>query len=108
MTEYEQCQECVGYCCAAYSSTKFNDEDQKRISAFFGMPVEKFRNDYATMHFGDGYSETGRMFARPCFFWTQGRCGIHDIKPSSCAKFKPYETGCMLIHNLRADLVEKR
>lgn len=88
MAEYSECKSCAGYCCAAYNVTRLSDDDIDRISAHLGIPRDRFMHDYVIPHKYDDELKALK-FARPCMFWRSGRCGIHSVKPETCANYVP-------------------
>jgi Fe-S-cluster containining protein len=96
MTEYDQCQTCYGYCCNAYNITKLIEGEVERIAAYLEIPENDFRERYITNFYkspdNKGKPEDWIKKAKPCPFWTMGQCGIHEVKPLSCALFEPRDT----------------
>ena len=91
MVEYEECQNCAGWCCLAYIfPCGLSDEDIERIAAHLEIPLAEFKEIYVVT------AKSGLRFwrqSRPCVFWTLGQCGIHAVKPQGCASFPPYGKG---------------
>ena len=87
MVEYEECQNCAGWCCLAYIfPCGLSDEDIERIAAHLEIPLAEFKEIYVVT------AKSGLRFwrqSRPCTFWTSGQCGIHSVKPQGCAGFPP-------------------
>jgi Fe-S-cluster containining protein len=95
LTEYEECEDCGGYCCASYGTPcSLGEDDVVRIAEGLEIPLARFKELYVV----DIDMSEDKPYAfkqgRPCRFWTQGRCGIHAFKPDGCAKWKPYGTAC--------------
>jgi len=87
MTEYDECQECGGYCCAVPDWIEFNYLDRLRVAKEFGMSVGQVTRELSVL---DKKTGTRIMkFSMPCLFWVGGRCGIHHIKPIACQNWKP-------------------
>lgn len=105
MTEFKECEDCFGYCCAAFSFTPLTKEDIARLADFFDLSVETFRErfvkpdtayDTAYLRQLDKAHGEDRPFelkfgGKPCIFWTMGQCGVHEVKPSACANYCPSE-----------------
>jgi len=84
-TEYEECENCKGWCCAVYNGVQIRDGEAERISEHLGIGVEEFITKYTHRLIGDELL----LRSRPCPFWTNNRCDIHDVKPGVCANFDP-------------------
>jgi Fe-S-cluster containining protein len=89
MTEYDMCQECGGLCCALAESIEFGYEDRLRIANEFGMTPGEVTQQLSVPTLWNGERPTRKMKFRPCIFWSQGRCGVHSVKPSACAQYEP-------------------
>jgi Fe-S-cluster containining protein len=92
--EYDQCQNCYGYCCNAYNITKLMDGEVERIAAYLDIPENDFRERFITnlyTHVGESKTDWIKK-ANPCPFWAAGRCSIHEVKPLTCAVYEPKDT----------------
>lgn len=95
MTEYQECQECFGWCCASFGVIcELSKEEILKISEYLEMDNWDFMKGYITKWPFDMDREEAYTFryTRPCRFWTHGMCGIHEVKPRACAAFKPLKT----------------
>jgi Fe-S-cluster containining protein len=101
VTEYDECQDCGGHCCAI-PEIPFNYLDRVRVAKEFGMSVGHVTKRFARLSVRDGKPMMFLKFVQPCMFWTCGRCSIHHIKPEACAEFVPYKFGCQerLLHSI--------
>ena len=93
MTEYPDCEECGGFCCAV-PDIPFSYLDRVRVAKEFGRSVGHVTKHLARLSEQDGKPMMFLKFVQPCLFWTCGRCGIHHIKPEACADFTPYKVAC--------------
>jgi Fe-S-cluster containining protein len=96
MTEYPECQDCAGWCCVSFGVIcKLSEEEILRISEYLEMDKWDFMKEYVIpWPFGDDeYDGYTFKYTHPCRFWTQGKCGIHEVKPNACAAWTPLKTG---------------
>ena len=94
MTEYAECTSCGGWCCGRIKRIAFRYLDRWRIAQEFGMTILEVTEQFATKakwNKEDKYEGYQLKFAGPCRFWSQGRCGIHHIKPGACSCWEPGE-----------------
>jgi Fe-S-cluster containining protein len=97
VTEYKICNACSGYCCMLSEGlgTPVTTLDIERIAKYFGIPVEKFRNEFIKLSKGRiSYEDTpdavGQIRGQICCpFLRQGRCGINSVKPKACKEYVP-------------------
>lgn len=94
MTEFEECKECGGYCCVVPDHIVVNYLDRVRIAKELrmtpGQVTQQFTQVYGSARI-KGYPVRRFKFTQPCIFWTQGRCGIYEARPSACWSYKPFE-----------------
>jgi len=93
LTEYDECKDCGGYCCSGFGTPcHMSEEEVVRIARHLDIPFDVFTELYA-VKIEMFEEETPWVFKQgwPCRFWTQGRSGIHAVKPSGCASYGPYK-----------------
>jgi len=80
-----------GYCCSGFSTPcALTTDEVARIAEYLEIPFEVFKKLYVVnVRMAEGKPWAFKQ-GKPCRFWTQGRCGIHAVKPEGCAKWKPY------------------
>ena len=99
MTEYDECQNCFGWCCVSFGIIcEIKKDDITRIADYLDIREDTFIKNYLTEPVLHG----GRTFryTQPCYFWKHGRCSIHPVKPRGCAKWEPLKStdGCSEYH----------
>lgn len=88
MTEYDECQVCVGWCCISFGLIcKLTDPEIERIADYLEIPVDDFESEY--VHHSKILDAKTFRYTRPCRFWTAGLCAIHKVKPDACAGYSP-------------------
>jgi Fe-S-cluster containining protein len=91
MVEYSACENCFGVCCAGFSTPcALGTDEVARIAEYLEIPLDVFKELYVVnVEMSEAKPWTFKQ-GKPCRFWTQGRCGIHAVKPEGCALWKPY------------------
>jgi Fe-S-cluster containining protein len=89
MTEYDDCKDCGGWCCAVPNWIGFNYQDRLRVAKEFGISVGQVTQEFSVVDKKEG--KRIMKFTNPCIFWITGRCGIHKVKPGGCSEFVPLE-----------------
>ena len=101
MAEHPECQECGGFCCAAYSTPcMLSDVEIHRIADNLEIPITVFKELYVVnVRMAEGKPWAFKQ-GSPCRFWTQGECGIHNFKPDGCSIYNPsrLEAYCSQYH----------
>lgn len=87
VVEYAECQECGGYCCAAYDITPLCGNEIQNISDYLGLSEAEFRAQYVNTH--KGHDSKLEFLKMPCPLQIVGRCGVHPVKPKACALYNP-------------------
>jgi Fe-S-cluster containining protein len=103
MTEYEECEGCGGWCCASIELISITEDDIARIAAHLDISRETFREFYTTSYPIPTKAELeadlrALRFTKPCIFWIQGLCNIHEVKPRACAFYEPIPSCRWLTH----------
>ena len=86
--EYDECETCAGWCCALYRQIRVRKSEFSRIAKHLAIPVHQFIEEYIT-RMDDEPEQYRFKQARPCGFWVNNRCEIHEIKPKTCSNFDP-------------------
>jgi Fe-S-cluster containining protein len=94
----DDCEGCYGLCCAVYDQIYLTKLDIIRIAKHLELTTNEFTERYTIECVP--LSRTGKRlykmrerkthcfkFSKPCIFWTQGLCGIHDVRPVGCAEW---------------------
>ncbi|NNF98450.1 MAG: YkgJ family cysteine cluster protein [Desulfobacteraceae bacterium] len=79
-----RCRMC-GECCKGYGGTSVNADEIENISAYLGIPPERFIEDFCVFsgrqpvlaQGADGY----------CVFSENNGCRIHSVKPNMCRQW---------------------
>jgi uncharacterized protein len=75
-----ECQ-CCGDCCKGYGGTYVTESDIRAISAYIGVPEERFIEDFCTLSGQKPLLRQGENGY--CIFWNR-LCTIHAVKPRMC------------------------
>lgn len=101
--DFEQCENCPGYCCTSFESIgSISRLDIRRIAYHFNVPPSVIDDMFMTPDIRRPEQQhEGFIFkqSKPCYFWSCGRCSIHSVKPSTCANYVPEkDIDCQEMH----------
>ncbi|ADH85407.1 YkgJ family cysteine cluster protein [Desulfurivibrio alkaliphilus] len=80
--DFYQCRQC-GYCCQGETTVSLNKNDQERLSAHLGMPLEEVKKRYLRV---TGNTVQMKIVDGHCIFYDHG-CTIHEGKPWRCRQW---------------------
>ncbi len=77
-----ECRQC-GYCCQGETTVSLDKNDQQRLSAHLGMPLEEVTQRYLRV---SGNTVQMKIVDGHCIFYDHG-CTIHPGKPWRCRQW---------------------